>query len=432
MLGRQLLVFAVVTASSVPIVGCNDDDTELDARRRTTSGITFVETYALLQRGPKRVHLELDAEEGERQILRVIEIQEDHLLFNDERIFGRLDAGGLGEVTEEACQGTLSLGVPGLEVRFDQAVTRFEENGSELSCTEFASRVSEIVEADQRPWIVASRGPTRFPPAPGEGAFFARTLRLADDDASDDARPLVQINLGPANLSACDAAPGATDDCVGALEMLGETFVASRERTAIGTEFPQEIILADLDGQRVRGVSLETRELMLADGTVVRLLDGTRVEGADEEVADDVIVSLEQVRDAIGEGAAVQLGGDAVVPAGSPLALLGTELSMRRIEEPAEELDEIVSIQGLVNEVGADGQSFTLEDGTEIRITGDTEIEGELGDLAAVSEAIADDTRVRADILGRMDTAAPTMSVEARVVRFLIELPGNGALRPGA
>lgn len=417
MLAQRSIRMTLVAALALSATACGDDDRlDLDARRRATRGISSVEAQALLERGPKRVFVELDPE-GPAGRLRELEIRDDHLLFAEERVYGRLEAPGA--LAEEGCRGTLPL-VPGVEVRFDGAITRFETEGTERSCADFATRLSALTEGGQPVWVMAGRQPGRFPRAPGDASFVAQRLRLERAAADDDWQRL-ELNVGPANLRRCAEVAADTESCVSALEVLGQTLIATRERTRLGTRFPAELILVDLDDQRVRRASVETREITLVDGAVVRLVDGTRIENG-VEVADP-LASLEELVAALDAGESARLGGGAMVMAGTPLTLLADRIRIERTDAADEPLDEVSVVQGFVDAVSPGAGTLRLRDGTTVQLGDDTELEGELADLSALAEALENDVRVRADVLGT--TTAPR-TIQARIVRLLLAPAADG------
>lgn len=422
MLARRLLGLAVISAIALPMTACDDDDhVPLDARRRRFEGIRYVEAQALLERGPKRVAMELDVE-GER-VLRNFHIDDDHTILADERIIGRLT--GPGALVDAGCRGTLALGFPGVNVRVDPTITRFQnDDGGELSCAELALRITRLTEGGRQAWVVAQRRPGRFLQDPTDTTFFAQVLRV-EGTARDDARARLEVNLGPANLRTCAGVAVSGLTCVGAVEVLGQTFLVTEERTRVRTEFPLELIVVDLDDQFARSVSPETGEIVLANGTVVRVVDGTLfAEGGRE----GRLRTLDELATAIREGAFVQLGGNAIVGATSPVSVLANELTARRIDEAAIELDEVVTVQGFVDEVGADATTLRLLDGTQIRFAGTTEIEGDFTTLTEVAQALATEARVRADVLGRTVRTPTGPAIDARLVRFLLAPPADGGV----
>jgi hypothetical protein len=410
MRARRLMSLAVITACAFPMTACDDDERiELEARRRATPGISFVEATALLERGPKRVELALDAESPSR--VRALEIQDDVELFQDERIVGPLaSAGPLGEA---ACRGTLNLGLAGVDVRIDPSITRFESGETAVSCADFATRVARLAESGRPAWVMATRQPGRFARDVGETTFFAQRLRVLGA-AEDDAGPRLELNVGPANLARCaDAPTGVVGRCVGALSMLGQTFVITAGGTDLGTEFPSELIVVELEGLRARSVSVATGELLLTNGITVRVVDATRFA---EEEGGIGLSSLEGARDALAAGAGVLVDGEAMVLAGPTVVFLADELSLVRADGLEPLTDDVLFAQGSVATVG--GDSLELGDGTEVRLADGARIEGDVASFGAAADAIEAGQTFRADVLGRSTTSGSASILEAALVRF--------------
>jgi hypothetical protein len=421
MRARKLFGLALITAIALSTTACDEDveEIDLDGRRRTTPSISFVEAIALVEGGPKRIALEADRDDPAR-IVRDLVIRDDLELFQFERLIGPLPSAA---PLTGACQGVLSLGFEGVDVRFDANVTRFESDEVTVSCDEFVTRVERIISLGGPAWVVASREPGRFPQAAGDPTFFAQTLRVVGRE-EEDARPRLELNVGPGSLQDCSSVGAVTGTCVGALEVLGQTF-AVVDGSDLDTEFPAELIVVDLDDFRVRSISADGRELLLENGITVRVLDATRYAEPDPSGG---LRNLEEARAALAEGAGLRVEGAAMVLSGTPLALLADEIALLRTDAADRPADDVIVVEGDIGSVDLGARTLRLTNGTEVRITEDTELEGEIDDLGALAGAIEAGDTVRADVLGRSTTAGSAQVVEAVLVRSTRTSPADGGV----
>lgn len=378
-MGRFSVVIAVMLA-----LGCNGEP-----RRGTDSDVSFPEAQALLERGPRRLELSLSPEGGV-SLARSFEIESDDELLHDEEIeaellaFAELDKRG-------ACRGTLTFDVPGLEVQFDSAVTRFSGPDEAPGCTAFVEYVRERLAEGRRIRLEARRRPARVPQDPDDRTFFAELLRLVDDDA-DDSRAVLELNVGPEHLTPCARVAEGGSDCEGALTIFGAPLVTRRGMTDIEVEDPTELLIYDLE-ERVVAVDVRGDALILENGTALRVVDGTRFDG-DVRVAD--------ARDHLARGGAMKVEGEAVLSARAPMSLIGIELELHAMEpDEDDELEpESVALSGRVMAVEPRIGRVMLPFDTEVLVDAMTVLDGELDSLDTLERLLDAGHSVRAEVLG--------------------------------
>lgn len=136
--------------------------------------------------------------------------------------------------------------------------------------------------------------------------------------------------------------------------------------------------------------------------------------------------------DADGEALMVLVDGAAmlrkVVATGSGMLKIAPVLSVRNEagaeigedeDETKEEKEAEVEVEGAVSSADAAAGTFTLDDGTTVRIVGETEIEGDFLSLADVADALLDGAVVEAEVEGELEADGTT--VRAAKVEFETE-----------
>lgn len=377
-----------------------------DPHRGWDSDISFPEAQALLERGPRRLDVELPSTNAGPTTAHRLEVEEDDELLDDEVIeaellsFATLEDAG-------ACRGTLTLAVPGVEVHFDSAVTRFGGLDDAPGCTAFVEYVQTRLAEGHRLRVEARRRPARTPQDRADTLFFADALILSDDDAGDG-KSRLELNVTPSNLRSCAVAE-TPSDCVGALELFGASVIAQRDVTEIEAEDPTELLLFDLD-ERVMRVDAAQGALLLADGRVLRVLDGTQID-------DDGVANVDDVEARLMAGERVVVEGEAVLSASAPTSLLGIELALHSapFDEDDEDIEEprAIVLHDQVVDVDPASGVILLPFATDLMVDTMTRIEGDFDDLAALDQAIGAGLNVRAEALGVTEATSPRHIVRA-------------------
>ena len=376
---------------------CDDEP-----RRGWDSDITLPEAQALLERGARRVDLEVSPQGGS-SIANLLEIEHDHELLDAEHI----EAEVLGFATLEdrgACRGTFALDVPGVEVRFDSAVTLFGGLEGAPGCTAFVEHVEARLAEGARVRVEARRRPARVPQAPDDPSFFADAIILTDDDAGD-ARAAIELNVGPENLGLCALLEAPPSDCTGVLDILGAPVIARAEVTDVEAEDPTELLYFDVE-DRVVQIDANGRALILEDGTVLRIVDGTRLESG--------VVSLGEVEDRLLAGERIVVEGHAVLSPSAPTSLIGVELAIEASDGDGEPVaPRTIALSARVADVEPALRMIVLPFETDVLVDAMTVVDGDLTTLEELDEAIAAGAPVRAEVLGVLEILEPRGVVRA-------------------
>ncbi len=387
---------------TVLALGACDDG--IDAFHRFDSDISYAAAEALLARGPRRLDLKVAPAPG-FLLAHAFEIEHDHELLEDEFIAGplrsrvELDAGG-------ACRGTLALAAPGVEVRFDESITELDRR-----CLDFVSRVDELLASGATPRIVARRRPSAVPQDPDDPVFFATQLAIDEEDVDPAALVEIELNVSPENRLECDLLLDRPADCAGAVLLLDQVVAASHSVTEVEAEDPTELLYVDIEAV-VRNVDPNERAVFLADGTIVRFVDATSVEGG----------TLADVQSRIAAGDEVLLEAETVVQAAAPIALIAIEASFEA--RPAGEVEvPVVVVTGPALDASPELGLVTLGFGTDVRVTPETRLEGDFADLDALARSLGAGTLVRAEAIGPIEAREPRLVVRADSLRLLARAP---------
>jgi hypothetical protein len=386
-----------VTAIALALGACNDEP-----RRGWDSDITLPEAQALLERGARRVDLELTPQ-GASSIANLLEIEHDDELLDTEQIEAELL--GFADLEDRgACRGTLALDVPGVEVRFDSAVTHFGGLDDAPGCTAFVEHVAARLGEGARVRVEARRRPAHVPQDPDDPTFFADALILTDDDAGD-ARAAIELNVGPGNIGLCALLADRPSDCTGVLDILGAPVVAREDVTEVEAEDPTELLYFDVE-DRVVQVDANGRALILEDGTVLRVVDGTRF--------DDGAVDIDAVEERVSGGEGVVVEGLAVLSPSAPTSLIGVELSLEAVELDDDDVaPRTIALSSRVVDVEPELGVIVLPSETDVLVDAMTFIDGDLTSLDELDQSIAAGAPVRAEVLGVLEILEPRGVVRA-------------------
>jgi hypothetical protein len=188
----------------------------------------------------------------------------------------------------------------------------------------------------------------------------------------------------------------------------------------------------------VEDVDLVDSVLTLANGTLVRVTACTEISfgvpgtaeasGTEDPQPDHRLGSLEAVAEAVDRGLTVIAAGIGVVESEEPLLIAAKKIVF--ILEPP----HLIAFHGLVKSVNLDAHTFTLANGTVVRVNDETVVWFQAADvhslrtLRAVAEALEDDLVVVAAGVGKPDVTTVSNVEGARLlavkVAFYVVAPG--------
>ncbi len=308
---RLIPTFACLAAFSFCVTACGSKEPAGLGGQATD--VQFSETMSssefeeLLATGPSRVEIELVPGS---LVAREVEVEGPDALTEKEEIESRItDVEVIGD------EGTLTLELGGLQVGFTSA-TRFRaEEGRTLTFDEFVARVETALAAGDKPPVEANRDPPAEPQAPDDASFIATELKL--DDEADE--PKIEINVDSDNFTANVSPP--PDGWLRVLGLMIELRV-SEGITELEAELPDAAGEAEFEGI-VQSVNLVENSFTLVGGAIVRIVEGTEIEEADE---DDELGSLVAVAQALDAGLTVEAEAEGVVESTDPLAIIASEV----------------------------------------------------------------------------------------------------------
>jgi hypothetical protein len=284
--------------------------------------ISMAQLEEALRAGAQRVEIKLRPDGS--LVAREVEVKSRDELSDREEIESRITA-------IDPTGGTLVLALGGLVVAFDGGTEFRSEGRANLTRDEFVARVQDALTQGREPAVEAKRPPPSAPQAPDDPTFVATRLEL--DDEADD--PEIELNVDGDNLIANDAPP--PDGWIAVLGLRielrvteGITELEAEDDDVRGeTEFEGLVASVDIAGRR----------FTLRDGTVVRLVDGTRTDDDD-----DGLSSLEAVAEALADGQLVEAEGKAIVETAEPRVLIAIEVEFEIEDDPddvpGEELED--------------------------------------------------------------------------------------------
>lgn len=374
-----------------------------DVFRRYDSDISYAAAEALLARGPRRLDLKVVPAPG-FLLPHAFEIEYDHELLDDEFLAGPLRSQLV--MASDSCRGTLALAAPGVEVRFDESVTQFS-----TTCADFVARVGDLLASGRTPRLVARRRPAPVPQRPDDPVFVATELVIAEQNVDPASIVEIELNVSPENRIECDLLLDRPADCVGAVRLLDQIVAASRSVTEVETEDPTELIYMNIEAV-VRNVDPNERRLFLSDGTLVRFVDATSVEGG----------TLTDIASRIAAGDEVRIEAETVVQAATPIALIAIDASFAT--RPDGDVDPpVVVVTGPALDVEPRLGIVTLGFGTDVLVTPETRLEGDFPDLDALARSLGAGTLVHAEAAGPIEAREPRLVVRADSLRLLARAP---------
>ncbi len=388
-MGGTRIDLVLVAALALALAGCG----ESHAEGFTLASISFAEAASRIAEANTRVEIELMPDWGERTA-RELELRPEHRLEDDERLESRVVGPGFRELaTDVGCSGSLTLALPGVEVRFDERTRFQDQDGDRISCIDFVTNVEAFVALGQEPEITAERRPVAQ--LPDDPVFFADELSIDDEDEDGDQRPELDLNLGPDNLVRCEDMAIPVEGCVGAVHALGSIFVVAGEtEVELGDPEPRlEVRFAGI----VRSVDVVNQELRLESGVVLRMVEGSELEFGRSNSPGELVRSLDDVDRLDRIGRLVEAHGTAAVISTDPLVLWVSELELE-VERDlgVDEYPAVVEIDGDVVGASIDDSFVELPFDTRLRVTEVSSLEGEFPALPAVDSAMTAGRRVRA------------------------------------
>lgn len=386
------LCCALVVAA---LAGCDGDVTAPGAGTDGTSSGSFSRDITASEMGdaltsePRRVEVKLTRD---GLVAREVELERREEMSDDEKIESRVQA-----VETADGQGTLTLELGDLRIDFDGATDLEARDDGDLSVQEFVDRVETALADGRRPSVEVKRRPPAEPQAPDDAGFTPREIQL---QAPDDDRE-IEINVDADNLEENGSPPPRAWITVLGLRIEvrdGETELEERRE-------PDGDGDVDFEG-RVSAADAGAGEVTLVDGTTVRVVEGTEIDG-DAGDADE-LVSVREVADAVEAGRFVVADGDGVLESRDPRIVTAVEAEFEvEDDDVGDDGDDpdgpddpaAFEFEDSVVEVDPSARSFVLAGGNEVRLDDDTRIdpEGDLHDLGSVETAVEDGRPVRAE-----------------------------------
>jgi hypothetical protein len=373
--------------------------------------MTLGELQDALISGAARVEIELI---GDGLVAHRVVLGYPEAIHDEEEVESRVT--GLEVV---GADGILALMLGDLTVTFDPE-THFRVGDDELGFEAFVDRVEGILAEDFEPWIKARRPAPEVPQDPTDAAFHAWAIKLMEDGEEHE----LEVNIGEGNFQLnSDPQDGEPDGWLNVLGMSIELRV-SDGITELATKEVESDDEAEFEGF-VHSVDLEARTFTFTDGTVVKLIDGTTM--IFETEFQTQLLSLEAVDAALKEGHDVVAWGCGELESKEPRVIVALELRFAIHGDGGG--TEYVEFEGYVTSVNFDDGSFTLTNGTIVKIREHTELitqgDGELlGSLEEVDAALMAGYEVIAWGAGEVESAEP-LTIIACEMRFLLKSSGG-------
>jgi predicted RNA-binding protein len=326
------------------------------------------------------------------------------VVLDDERLLARRVRIGTPEKNEEiegpvtkfeltSSGGAVTI-APGFVVHFT-GETEFEIGDEDVTKDVFIARLTAALAEGAGPWVEAERDAPDEPQAPDNASFVAEELSLHRPGEHLEFR----LNVDRDNL-----VRNASPPPDGWLKVLGLTIElrVSEGLTVIEIE-NDEVAKREFAGA-VEAVDLAARSLLLEDGLTIRVVEDTELHLRTDHGFP--LRSLEAAAQAIDAGLAVFAAGIGAVETEDPPVLVAIRLALVVRAE-------LTEFKGRVTAVDVEAGSFTLEDGTVVRLFAGTVVLHEsrdfhrFGSLEAVAEALAQGRVVIAQGVG-----APLPGVE--------------------
>lgn len=394
-------------ATLFTLAGCSDDllgPGDPGSPTQFSREITLSDLQQTLSSGTARLEIELLAE---ALIARDVVVQGAESISEDESLESLIT--GM-EVSGE--EGTLTLALGGLTVSFHPG-TRFIAGDDELSFAGFVDRVEAFLAESVDLAVEIRRDPTDSPQDPNDAGFAADEIRLHDGEAS----PSIEINVDDDNLVInTNRQDGEPDGWVNVLGLSIELRVSDGV-TELGEAGGDVSDIVEFEGF-VASVNLEAGSFTFGDGIVVFIVDDTHIAQSD---GGDALNSLAAVKAALEEGLDVVAWGGGRIESVGPTMIVALEVHFAIAGGEGDgEDNHLVEFEGYVTSVDLDAGTFTLTNGTVVKIVDGTDIkppsEGEgLMSLEAVKEALDNSLSVVAYGAGDVEIENPLTLVAVEV-----------------
>ncbi len=344
-------------------------------------------------------------------VARRVMVRRAEALGDEERIASRATA-----IQASETEGTLSLRLGGLTIGFDRETHFRGPGGDAIGFGDFVERVTLWLGDGFQPLIVAERAPGDLPQGPADASFFPASLRALEEGDG----PALDLNVDVDNLELNGTPqPGEPDAWLNVMGLHIELRISDgvTELVSEDADVSDEV---EFEGF-VKSVDLEGRTFTFSDGTLVNIVETTAI--AD---GPDFLASLEAVKAALEDGLKVVAWGCGYLVSAEPRVIDARELHFV-LHGGGGDAHDIVEFEGHVVSVDPGASSFTLTNGTIVKITGETQLihEGAGQTLASLQDA-KDALDGGADVIaygaGKVETAEPLVLI-ALEMRFAI--PGG-------
>jgi hypothetical protein len=420
---RSRLAVGSFTAVLLTVLaGCDSGSTGPSASSiQFSRSISLPDAQSLLQTGPTRVEVQVIPG---TLVARRVELEEPSDMSRPEQVRSRVTA-----VTAGTDMATFTLELGGIQITANASTmlrSGDDEGGHEavsasnsgegggggpMTLADFVARVQADIAAGRNPTLVASRQPPASPQAPDDGSFLAAELKLNQGNSHS----VVSLNIAAANLTT-----NATPPPDGFLKLLGVSLELrlSDGTTKLKHKNPELEGVREFEGI-VKSVDEAAQTVTLTDGTIIRIVAGTEIDG-DEGEHDDHLTSLADVQAALTAGKTVKTEGKGLMDSTNPLTLDAIRIEFETEGEEPPPPMMMVEFAGMVASVDVAGSTFTLASGDVVTVTTDTHIdaEGDLQTLQQVSDALAAQHTVHAEGHATVTSAGPPRALKALEVQF--------------
>ncbi len=412
MLAGKRNSFLIAAGLALVALACSDNDLlgpSLGDPIQFSREISLGELQDALATTGARLDIQL-FEDG--MVARRVVVRKAEAFGDEERIESRATA-----IQASDTEGTLSLRLGSLTVGFDHETHFRGPGGDAIGYGDFVERVTLWLGDGFQPVIVAERAPGDLPQDPADASFFPASLRALEEGDG----PALALNVDADNLELNGSPQAGEPDAW--LDVLGLRIELriSDGVTELASEDADVADEVEFEGF-VKSVDLEGHRFTFTDGTVVNIVETTAI--AD---GPDFLASLEAVKAAFEDGLKVVAWGCGSLVSAEPRVIDAGELHFV-LHDGGGDANDIVEFEGHVVSVDVDAGSFTLTNGTIVKITGETELihTGDGQTLGSLQEA-KDSLDAGADVIaygaGKVETAEPLVLI-ALEMRFVI--PGGG------
>ncbi len=304
---------AMAVAVTLTTTACDTDGIDGLANDEALAGlpfsraITISELESVIGEGPIRIEVELRAGD---LVAREVEIETADELTDDEEIESRIIA-----ISERTIDLALASG---FSVDFDASTEFKGRDGEDLTLDQFVTYVQEELAAGREPVVEAERPASNPPQDPTDPRFAATKLELDDDD--EDGNDKIELNIDRHNLDVLTSPPPDAQ-----LTMLGIVIDIDVTNGITEIEHEEDHVKDERKFKDlVASVDVPEATFTLQNGTVLRVVEGTRIKHSS-----DGLESLQAVADALDAGLMVRAKGKAIVDENDPSALVVVKVKFK-------------------------------------------------------------------------------------------------------